>query len=196
MNERQSGDSSPGPCPPQLLCSFVHKQCSGFCAAHFLHCQLKSCDGPSSFGKASSQSHRRLALPWSLALAVILLECRLRSALRRPGQASWGPKEGGREWAGRQQVTVALGSRQVAYQHLIRPPRALSSPPAPYQVHQRLHSGAHLPPLVRERISPALNLGHSPPCKERPRDRKGDLPSGRPRTKNLGSRFPAQGHFL
>lgn len=152
MNRRWSRDSSPDPCPSPLLCSFLNRQCSGLCAAHFLHCQLRSCDSPSSFGEAFPQSHRRLALPWGLALAVITLECGLRSALGQLGQAPWGPK-GQRKEAGSRLVGSRWWWPWGVSRLLPNTSSFLSGPftslSAPYQVHHHFHSGVHPPPSCK-----------------------------------------------
>lgn len=128
----------------------------------------------------------RLVLPWGLALAVIMLESGLKSALGQLGQAPWGPK-GQRKEAGNRLV----GSRwwwPWGVSRLL--PRTSSFLPGPLT-----SLLAPLPgPLPPSFWSPPPSL--SPYCKERPRDGKGDLPSGRARTKNLGSRLSAQGCSL
>lgn len=184
------GDSSAAPCPLQLPSSVVHRQRFGPYAAHFLHCPLRSCDGLDSFSKASPQASRRLALPrawlwlsscWSVGSG--LLWC---TGVQLPR----GPKGQRKE----------AGSELVASRLLPSTSSFLPGPFLPCQPLTRSTTAFILEPtllpLVRERTSPVLDFGHSPRYKERPRDRKGDLPSGRARTKNLGSRYPTQGHFL
>lgn len=93
----------------------------------------------------------RLVLPWGLALAVIMLESGLKSALGQLGQAPWGPK-GQRKEAGNRLVGSRWrwpwGVSRLLPRTSSFLPGPLTSLLAPYQVPYHLHSGAHPPPSV------------------------------------------------